>query len=168
MRPGFNPWVGKTPWRRACNSLLYSCLERPMDRGAWWAAVHGVAKNWTQLKQLKQKHEKQFIYFYFNKCFIRKTLIEGKHTLYKIQKCMTVQCLVGLLRWLSGKEPTYQCKRHKRCKFSPSVIKIPWRRACNPLQYSCLENPMDRGAWQAIVSRVTNSGTWLKQLGTHA
>ena len=27
------------------------------------------------------------------------------------------------------------------------VGKIPWRRACNPLQYSCLENPMDRGAW---------------------
>ena len=27
----------------------YSCLENPMDRGAWWAAVHGVAKSWTQL-----------------------------------------------------------------------------------------------------------------------
>ena len=25
------------------------CLENPMDRGAWWAAVHGVAKSWTQL-----------------------------------------------------------------------------------------------------------------------
>ena len=29
--------------------LQCSCLEDPMDRGAWWAAVHGVAKNWTQL-----------------------------------------------------------------------------------------------------------------------
>ena len=29
--------------------LQYSCLENPMDRGAWWAAVHGVAKRWTQL-----------------------------------------------------------------------------------------------------------------------
>ena len=27
--------------------LQYSCLENPMDRGAWWAAVHGVAKSWT-------------------------------------------------------------------------------------------------------------------------
>ena len=34
----------------------------------------------------------------------------------------------------------------------------------NPLQYSCLENPMDRGAWQAIVHRVAKSWTWLKQL----
>ena len=29
--------------------LQYSCLENPMDRGAWWAAVHGVAKGWTRL-----------------------------------------------------------------------------------------------------------------------
>ena len=29
--------------------LQYSCLENPMDRGAWWAAVHGVAKSWTRL-----------------------------------------------------------------------------------------------------------------------
>ena len=29
------------------NPLQYSCLGNPMDRGAWWAIVHGVAKNWT-------------------------------------------------------------------------------------------------------------------------
>ena len=29
--------------------LQYSCLENPMDRGAWWAAVHGVARSWTRL-----------------------------------------------------------------------------------------------------------------------
>ena len=38
----------------------------------------------------------------------------------------------------------------------------------NPLQYSCLENPMDRGAWQATVHRVAKSQTWLKWLSTHA
>ena len=37
----------------------------------------------------------------------------------------------------------------------------------NPLQYTCLENPMDRGAWQATVHRVTKSWTGLKQLSTH-
>ena len=31
------------------NPLQYSCLENPMDEGAWWTAVHGVAKSWTQL-----------------------------------------------------------------------------------------------------------------------
>jgi len=37
----------------------------------------------------------------------------------------------------------------------------------NPLQCSCLENPMDRGAWQATVHRVTQNQTRLKQLSTH-
>ena len=32
--------------------LQYSCLENPMDGGAWWAAVHGVAKSWTRLSDL--------------------------------------------------------------------------------------------------------------------
>ena len=38
----------------------------------------------------------------------------------------------------------------------------------NPFQYFCLENPMDRGAWQAIVQKVTKSWTWLKQLTQHS
>ena len=45
-RPGFEPWVGKIPWRRAW-LLQYSWLENPMDRGAWWAIVLGVAKSGT-------------------------------------------------------------------------------------------------------------------------
>ena len=38
----------------------------------------------------------------------------------------------------------------------------------NPLQYSCLENPMDSGAWKATVHRVAKSSTRLKHLSTHA
>ena len=33
------------------NPLKYSCLENPVDRGAWWAAVHGVTQSQTRLKQ---------------------------------------------------------------------------------------------------------------------
>ena len=40
--------------------------------------------------------------------------------------------LLGLPRWLSGKEPACQCRRHKRCGFNPWVGKIPWRRARHP------------------------------------
>ena len=36
------------------NPLSYSCLENPMDRGAWRATVHGVTKNRTRLKQLSE------------------------------------------------------------------------------------------------------------------
>ena len=31
------------------NPLQYSCLEKSMDRGAWWATAHGVARSWTRL-----------------------------------------------------------------------------------------------------------------------
>ena len=34
------------------NPLQYSCLENPVDGGAWWAAVYGVTQSWTQLKRL--------------------------------------------------------------------------------------------------------------------
>ena len=40
---------GDSPGERNGNPLQYSCLGNPMDRGAWQATVHGVAKSWTQL-----------------------------------------------------------------------------------------------------------------------
>ena len=51
-RPGFNLWVGRSLGGSHGNPLQYSCLENPMDRGAWQATVHRVAKSWTRLKQL--------------------------------------------------------------------------------------------------------------------
>ena len=51
-----DPWVGgsipgsgRSPGEGNGNPLQYSCLENPMDRGAWWATVHGVTKGWTWL-----------------------------------------------------------------------------------------------------------------------
>ena len=43
-RHGFDPWVGKTPWSRKWNPVWYSCLGIAMNRAAWRATVHGVAK----------------------------------------------------------------------------------------------------------------------------
>ena len=42
---GSIPGPGKSPGGGHGNPLQYSCLENPMDRGAWWATVHGVTKN---------------------------------------------------------------------------------------------------------------------------
>ena len=50
--PGSIPALGRSPGGVHGNPLQYSCLENPMDRGAWWAAVYGVAQSWTQLKRL--------------------------------------------------------------------------------------------------------------------
>ena len=43
------PGLGKSPGERNGNPFQYSCLENSKDRGAWWTAVHGVAKSQTQL-----------------------------------------------------------------------------------------------------------------------
>ena len=54
-------WVGKILGGGNGNSLQYSCLENFMDRGDWWATVHGVAKSQTQLKRLSNKHNFQIL-----------------------------------------------------------------------------------------------------------
>ena len=75
-------------------------------------------------------------------------------------KSLSGKC--GFPWWLSGKESPCQCRR---LRFDPWIGKIPWRRKWQPLQYSWLGNPEDRGAWEATVHGVTKSRTWL---GTHA
>ena len=46
---GSIPRLGRSPGEGSGNSLQYCCLENPIDRGAWWAAVQGVAKSQTRL-----------------------------------------------------------------------------------------------------------------------
>ena len=45
------PESGRSPGEENDNSLQYSCLGDPMDRGAWWATVHGVAESGTRLSK---------------------------------------------------------------------------------------------------------------------
>ena len=52
---------GRSPGEGNGNPFQYSCPEDPMDRGAWRAAVHRVAKSWTHLKQLNM-HSMKKIY----------------------------------------------------------------------------------------------------------
>ena len=49
---GSIPGSGRSPGGGHDNLLQYSCQENPMDRGTWQTTAHGVAKSWTQLKQL--------------------------------------------------------------------------------------------------------------------
>ena len=46
-------------------------------------------------------------------------------------------------------------------------VRVPGGGHGNPLQYSCLKNPMDKGVWQVTVHRVAQRRTWLKWLSTH-
>ena len=53
---GSIPGSERSPGEGNGNPLQYSCLENLMDRGAWWATIHGVTKSQTRLKQLSNTH----------------------------------------------------------------------------------------------------------------
>ena len=64
---GSVPGSGRSPGGEHGNPLQHSCLENPMDRGAWWATVHGVTESQTRLEQLNT-HEHTRVY---NMCVTR-------------------------------------------------------------------------------------------------
>ena len=79
-----------------------------------------------------------------------------RRTSVEIKKCIDT----GFPGGAGGKEPACQCRRDLGS--ISGLGSSPGGRHCNPLQYSCLENPMDRGVWGAAVYRVTKSWTRLK------
>ena len=81
---------------------------------------------------------------------------------------------IGLPWWLSGKESTCQCRSESEVAQSnagdkgliPGSGRPPGGGNGNPLQYSCLGNPMNRGAWRATVHGSQKSQTWLSDYTT--
>ena len=67
----------------------------------------------------------------------------------------------------SSKEPPANAGDLRHAGSIPGWGRCPEGGHSNPLQYSCLENPMDRGTWWATVHRVSKSQTWLKWLSMH-
>ena len=111
------PGLGRSPGGGHGNPLQYSCLENSMDRGAWWATVHRVAKSGTQLKRLST-HAHTFLGGSDGKEFVFKA---GDLALF------------------------------------PESGGSPGEGNGYPLQYSCLEDSMNRGAWRATVHGVAKS-----------
>ena len=66
---GSIPGSGRSPEGGYGNLVQYSCLENPMDRGAWWAAVHRIASSWTLLKWLSM-HTYVHIYRHILFCIL--------------------------------------------------------------------------------------------------
>ena len=67
--------------------------------------------------------------------------------------------LWGFPEGTRGKQLACQCRRCKRCMFDPGLGRSPGKGNGNSFQYSCLGNPMDRGAWWATVRGVAESDT---------
>ena len=80
---------------------------------------------------------------------------------------MSVTWNVGFPGGAIGKEPIFQCRRHERGRHDSGLGRSFEGGHSNSLQYSCLENPMNREVWWATVHRVAKSQTWLKRLSTH-
>ena len=58
--PGSVPRLGRFPGVGHGNPLQYSCLENSMDRGGWWATVHGVTKSLAQMSELIHTQQVMF------------------------------------------------------------------------------------------------------------
>ena len=76
--------------------------------------------------------------------------------------------IVGLRWWLSGKESASNAGAAGDSGLIPGSGRSPGEGNAKPLQYPCLENPMDREAWWATVHSVSSSWTRLKKLAAHA
>ena len=127
------------------HQILRSFRENPMDGGAWWAAVHGVARSRTRLSDFT-------LTFHFHaleeEMATHSSLLPGKS--------QGRRSLVGCSPW--GRQESDTTER-LHFHFSLSCI---GEGNGNPLQCSCLKNPWDGGAWWAAVYGVAQSRTRLK------
>ena len=154
-----------------------TCSYELLDREAWCAAIHGVAKSRTRLSDWSDLMSFPIIcstknwitiyrllatlittILYFQRFYLT---IKNKYVL-KMEKEISglrikrrVTSDLGFPGGASGKESTCQCRRRKKHGFIPGSEEWPGKWHGNPLQYSCLENPMDRGTRQATVHRIT-------------
>ena len=72
--------------------------------------------------------------------------------------CLSIPCISQVAQWLRICLPMQEAQNTPVQSLSQED---PLEKGGNPLQYSCLENSMDRGIWQATVHAVTNRWTWL-------
>ena len=63
---GLIPGPGRSPGEGRGNPLQYSCLENPMERGAWLVTVHGIAKSQAQLKRLSMHTRNDSCIFHYS------------------------------------------------------------------------------------------------------
>ena len=121
---------------------LSELREMVMNRDAWRAVVHGVAKSRTRLSDWTELRDTSVCHNWLGPC-------SGW----------------GLPWWLSGKESACSARDIGPV---PGSGRSPGGGHGNSLQYSCLENPMERGACWATVHKVTKSRTQLNWLSMHA
>ena len=152
--------------------LQYSCLENPMDGGAWWATVHGVTTSWSWLSDFT---------FSFHFHAMEKEMATHSSVLaWRIPGTAEPGGLPSMGSHRVGHDwsdltaaaaciwdfPGGSVVKNLPANAGdvnsvPGLGRSSGEGNGNPLQYSCLENPMDRGAWWATVHGVPKSQTWV-------
>ena len=127
---------------------LSKLLEMVKDREAWCATVHRVTKSWTWLSDWTTTIHRNADHCNKEVETIKRNKSKLDNSTAEVKSKLRV--IKGLPRWLHGKDSLGQ---FRGCGFDPWVGKICWRRKYKPLEYSCLENPMGKGTWQATGHR---------------
>ena len=153
--------------------LQYSCLENPMDGGAWWATVHGVAKSQTRLSDFT---------FTFHFDALEKEMAThssvldwripgtgkpgglpsmGSHRVRHNWRDLAAAAASNYIGFPGGTAVKNPPANAGDVSSISGSGRSPGEGNSNPLQYSCWENPTDKGTWWVTVLRVTKSWTWL-------
>ena len=146
-RHGFNPWVRKIRWRRKWEPTPVF-LTGESHKKSLAGTVHRLTKTWTWLSAHVHAHTDTHTHSW------RLTLPTWAHY-FKITLIFAMDVPDGS----AGKETA--CNAGDVGSI-PGSGRSPGEGNGNPLQYCCLRNPMDRGAWRATLQGVPKSWMWLR------
>ena len=136
--------LGRSPGGGHGNPLQFSCLENPHGQEPGRTLVHGVAESDMT------EHLSTHVYYH--------TLLSGKLNSFTGGSGRAVPQVMPVVKNLPANAGDIREKKKKREREMGSIPgseRFPGGGYGNPFQYSCLENPMDTGAWRAMVHRVT-------------
>ena len=128
--------------REGNGNPLHSCLENPTDRGAWWATDHEITRVRHDL--VTKSPSSCWLFFHWN------SKTKNSPNLINI---IPLRSIIGFPCGSLLKNPVPVQETQETW-----VGRSPGEGNDGPLQYYCLGNPMDRGAWQAAVHEVARVG----------
>ena len=145
---GSIPGLKRSPGGGHGNPLQYSCLENPIDRGAWWATAHGVAQSWTWLKWLSM-HARSYSVVHIQYPVIT--------TMEKIRQCVYMYVCVYIYVYIKLNHLIVHLKLTQHCKST-----VPWLRKKQTQLSQTEVNAFkeNRRFWSSMISKRVMRCPW--------